>query len=263
MSVIGSEIIFSQPKGKIQPQGSNDDNNSAEDSLSTSNPLVTKTGAPLDPSNGLAFGFIEGAIVDQLSENNQWKERTSAMERVEDRFVKLLNEGRAKQSMSESNATSFLAYIYKFIPDINFKISLSSINIVSLLLRNDLANIKKYFQTVLGHLVEKFSDSKQVVRDAVLECCSCMLKHTKPFLFANQISKNLQHANHFVREGALTLIIRCVLESTRGDKGPRMPSLKPQIPGTQDQGLVSLLTNSQIIEEISFLVKVEDKKQLQ
>lgn len=42
-----------------------------------------------------------------------------------------------------------------------------------------------------------------------------------------------------------------------------MTSLKPQIPGAQDQGLVSLLTNSQIIEEISFLVKVEDKKQLQ
>jgi hypothetical protein len=87
--------------------------------------------------------------------------------------------------LNETNATNFLVFIYKFIPDINFKISISSINIVTLLLKNDLANIKKYFQQVLSLLIEKFSDSKQVVRDAVLECCSCMLKHTKPFLFAN------------------------------------------------------------------------------
>ena len=35
------------------------------------------------------------------------------------------------------------------------------------------------------------------------------------------------------------------------------------MPGSTDQGLLSLVTNSQVIEEICFLVKVEDKKQLQ
>ena len=126
-----------------------------------------------------------------MSENNQWKERTNAIEKIEDRFLKLISESRHSPALSETNATNLLAFIYKFIPDINFKISLSSIKIVTLLLKKDLANIKKYFQAVLGHLNEKFSDSKQVVRDAVLECCSMLLKHTKPFLFANQISKNL------------------------------------------------------------------------
>ena len=47
--------------------------------------------------------------------------------------------------MNETNATNFLAFIYKFIPDINFKISISSINLVTLLLKNSPANVKKYF----------------------------------------------------------------------------------------------------------------------
>ena len=109
--MIGSEIIFSQPKGKIQPHTGPsilDDNNSAEDSLSNSNMLITKTGVPLDPSNGLAFGFIDGALADQLSDSNQWKDRTNAMDRIEDQFLKLINDERVKTILNETNATNFL-----------------------------------------------------------------------------------------------------------------------------------------------------------
>ena len=67
------------------------------------------------------------------------------MEKIEGKFLKLLNDSRLNQVLNETNATNFLVFIYKFIPDINFKISISSINIVTLLLKNDLANIKKYF----------------------------------------------------------------------------------------------------------------------
>ena len=59
------------------------------------------------------------------------------MDKIEDQFLKLINEERAKTVLNETNATHFLVFIYKFIPDINFKISLSSIKIVTLLLKND------------------------------------------------------------------------------------------------------------------------------
>lgn len=235
---------------------------SIEDSQSSSSVAISKTGIPLDPQNGLAFGFVEADLVDQVAESNQWKERTAAIERIEDMFMKLLQESQ-RPALSENNATNLLAFVYKFIPDINFKISLSSIKIVTLILQFDIANVKKHFQAVFGVLIEKFSDSKQVVRDAVLECCTYLLKHTKPFIFANQVCKNLQHSNQYVREGSLTLIVRCVLEQTKSDKGQKISSLKPQIPGSSEQGSLSLLTNVQILEEICFLVKVEDKKHLQ
>ena len=57
-------------------------------------------------------------------------------------------------------ATAFVGFIYQFVTDINFKISLASIKMVTLLLQEDLINLKVYFSSLLGYLVEKLSDSK-------------------------------------------------------------------------------------------------------
>lgn len=43
----------------------------------------TQGGLPIDPNNGLVFGFLEEELVDSLNENNQWKDRTNAMEQIE------------------------------------------------------------------------------------------------------------------------------------------------------------------------------------
>lgn len=77
-----------------------------------------------------------------------------------------------------------------------------------------------------------------------------MIKNTRPNVFAVQIVKSLQHANWHVREGVLTLLVRCII--VQGYQDSRK--------GNVDTG--SLCTNAAIIEEICFLVKVEDKKQL-
>ena len=82
---------------------------------------------------------------------------------------------------------------------------------MTLLLQEDLVNLKKYFGPLLTHLIEKLSDSKQVVRDMVLECCGQMINKSRPNIFAVQIVKSLQHANWHVREGVLTLLVRCII----------------------------------------------------
>ena len=51
---------------------------------------------PLDASNGLAFGFLDGEVVDQLAENNQWKERSNAIEKIEANFLKLMNDSKGQ-----------------------------------------------------------------------------------------------------------------------------------------------------------------------
>ena len=62
--------------------------------------------------------------------------------------------------MTEQTATAFLGFIQQFVTDINFKISLASIKIVTILLKEDLINLKVYFTQLLGNLIEKLSDSK-------------------------------------------------------------------------------------------------------
>jgi hypothetical protein len=52
-----------------------------------------------------------------------------------------------------------------------------------------------------------------------------------------------------VREGVITLIVRCLLVQKQGKDGA-------------NDGVVHLAVNPTLVEELCFLVKVEDKKNL-
>ena len=122
--------------------------------------------------------------------------------------------------------------------DINFKISLASIKIVTILLQEDLINLKVYFTQLLGNLIEKLSDSKQVVRDMVMDCCCNLIKRSKAATFASQVIRYLQHANWHVREGVLLLLVRTILATSAGEvkKGS---NFKPSMPGDSNQSPLS------------------------
>ena len=121
-------------------------------------------------------------------------------------------------------------------------------------------NLKLYFTSLLGNLVEKLSDSKQVVRDMVMDCCCSLITRSKPVTFAIQIIKYLQHANWHVREGVLVLLVRSILVTSVYEARKLGSALKPNIPGSDSSSLTQICTNAQLIEELCFLVKVEDKK---
>ena len=61
-------------------------------------------------------------------------------------------------------ATPFLGFIIQYIKDINFKISLTAINITSKLLVLNIVAVKKYYQQMVTVLIEKLSDSKVIIR---------------------------------------------------------------------------------------------------
>ena len=76
--------------------------------------------------------------------------------------------------------------------------------------------------------------------------------------FATQVIKYLQHANWHVREGVLILLVRCILVAAQSE-AKKGTALKPNMTG-ETSALGQLCTNAQLIEEVCFLVKVEDKK---
>ena len=99
-----------------------------------------------------------------------------------------------------------------------------------------MANLKKHFIPLLGNLIEKLSDSKQVVRDMVMECCAQMINGVKPNVLALQIVKNLQHANWHVRQGVLSLCVRCVIVQSQQDTR-KSQSMKPQLQSAAEGSL--------------------------
>ena len=82
---------------------------------------------------------------------------------------------------------------------------------------------------MLSNLIEKLSDSKQVVRDMVMECCCNLINRSKPAPFAGQVIKYLQHANWHVREGVLILLARCLLVAIGSEA--KKTALKPNMVG--------------------------------
>ena len=108
LSVVGREIVASgAPKQKGAPSsvsshgkqmpgdgqsahGSNSDDTTKPPKSATSHSTqqrhLSKGGYPVDPTNDLVFGFLEEDLVEGLNENNQWKDRTNAMEAIETLF---------------------------------------------------------------------------------------------------------------------------------------------------------------------------------
>jgi len=79
-------------------------------------------------------------------------------------------------------------------------------------------NLKKYYTQLVIYLIEKLSDSKVVIRQAVLKCCGQIIKSHKPNIFAHQAIKYLQHTNWHVREGILHLIANCLIAQSHLDE---------------------------------------------
>jgi hypothetical protein len=79
--------------------------------------------------------------------------------------------------------TPFLGFIIGYIQDINFKISLTAIQITNKLLVLKIVNIKKYYVQLVNTLIQKLSDSKVIIRQAILKCCGQIIESNKPIMF--------------------------------------------------------------------------------
>jgi hypothetical protein len=116
--------------------------------------------------------------------------------------------------------SSFLAIILVFIKDINFKICLTAINISRKLLSLDVNCFSKHKTQLTTSLIEKLSDSKVVIRQAVLKCCGFLIQNSHKGLLAIAYHSigYLQHTNWHVREGILHLLADCIISQGNLDE---------------------------------------------
>lgn len=67
-----------------------------------------------------------------------------------------------------------------YIKDVNVKLSLTAISMTNKILVLELGQLNKNYGLVARALVEKLSDSKVVIRQAVLKCCGALIKSSSP-----------------------------------------------------------------------------------
>jgi len=169
----------------------------------------------------------------------------------------MLTHPEKKQSFLP-HLPQFLTIILVFLKDINFKISLTAINITRKLLSLDVSVFFKHKTHLLTSLIEKLSDSKVVIRQAVLKCCGFIIQNSHNGLMAIAYHSigYLQHTNWHVREGILHLLADCIISQGNFDdlKGPL--SQEPLDPN-------HLAHNSHFVSEMCTLAKIESKSKIQ
>ena len=75
----------------------------------------------------------------------------------------------------------------------------------------EIAQVSKHYNDLARALIEKLSDSKVVIRRAVLKCCGVLIRGGSPCQFANYAIGYLGHTNWYVREGILVLMANCLI----------------------------------------------------
>ena len=169
--------------------------------------------------NGLVFGFLKDDVLNQLDENQTWQVRAAAIEHVDEKLSLMLNDPLLKGAFVP-HMSQFLGVILVFIKDINFKICLTAINITKKLLVLNINCFNKHKTQLTTSLIEKLSDSKVVIRQAVLKCCGFIIAHSSNGLMAIAYHAigYLQHTNWHVREGILHLLADCLLSQAQADE---------------------------------------------
>lgn len=111
----------------------------------------------------LIFGFLQKSTLDSLDENKSWKERTTAMEQVEQQLSLQLSNSERRASFAP-HTTGFVNFIVPYIKDVNVKLSLTAITITNKLLVTNIDNLNNSYSMLARAFIEKLSDSKVVIR---------------------------------------------------------------------------------------------------
>eukprot|EP00743_Colponemidia_sp_Colp-15_P007986 GILK01008649.1.p1 GENE.GILK01008649.1~~GILK01008649.1.p1 ORF type:complete len:1647 (-),score=313.75 GILK01008649.1:294-5174(-) len=163
---------------------------------------VPRRGVPTLESTLVSFGFLPSYLVEQLKDVNNWKLRSVAIEELQAK-VNFLTDAKNVLPF----LPSFLAFVNGLLADPNFKISLTTLQIIGELVERIGSGLKPHLHVLLTGLVEKLGDNKIVIRQASMKVFAKILQSIgfEPILGCLYVS--LEHKNWHVREEMLGVLI--------------------------------------------------------
>ncbi|KAL6762580.1 hypothetical protein V8C86DRAFT_609916 [Haematococcus lacustris] len=168
------------------------------------------------------FGFVPASIVADLANIGAWKSRATAI----DNLQKALHDVSDKQQLLPGLGR-FVAFLVTLVADPNFKIAISSMQILGDLVAKVGREIESHLKTIIPNLVEKFSDSKILVRNANLRVLKQLLVAPHTHTVLRLLACGMSHSSWRVREEVINTAIMALLQPTQdlGDPGPALQLL--------------------------------------
>jgi hypothetical protein len=162
-------------------------------------------------SSRLVYGFVSPSLCEELADAN-WQVRAMAIEQLHSVVGNLQD-----YSVLISHLSSFMGFLLSLLDDPNFKISLTTLQIIGILVDRVGSHLKPYLQVFVPNLVEKLGDNKIVIRQANFKVLSRLVMTLSPKQLLPMLISSLGHRNWHIREEIVHLIVHMLLSPNNYD----------------------------------------------
>ncbi|GAX73544.1 hypothetical protein CEUSTIGMA_g995.t1 [Chlamydomonas eustigma] len=164
----------------------------------------------------MELGFVPKSIVDDLQDIGNWKSRATAI----DRLHAALRDVEDKSELL-SELPQFVKFLMTLVADPNFKIAVSSLLILGDLISKVGRDIGPHMKYIMPNLVDKFSDTKSMVRAANAKIIRRMMTLTSHQEVLDLLATNMQHPNALVREEIINTCTTVILQPENSQMDPK------------------------------------------
>ncbi|KAL0049660.1 hypothetical protein WJX82_007087 [Trebouxia sp. C0006] len=160
----------------------------------------------------MEFGFVSSQVVKELEEIGNWKARSAAVDKLYSALQRVQDKDVLLPTLSK-----LLRFLSILGEDANFKISLSTMQILADLALKLRADIRPYLGDIMPGLIDKLGDNKVAVRQANSKLLAVLMDVLQPGVVLDALSPALMHGNWRVREAAVNIIIQALLTHSEAE----------------------------------------------
>jgi hypothetical protein len=157
----------------------------------------------------LQYGFIPINLLNQLRDSRNWKARASGIEELQRLVTSLTNIGAVVPHLP-----SFMELCAGLLSDQNFKISLTTLQILGAVVEKFGANMEGSLSNIMPSLISKLGDNKVVVRQTIMKCMRAAIASVKLDPVVATLLAHTDDKNGRVREEVLNIVTVALLTAT-------------------------------------------------
>ncbi|KAL9952340.1 hypothetical protein ACROYT_G039583 [Oculina patagonica] len=167
----------------------------------------------LDANYGpLEFGFVPLPVMSKLRDQSNWRVRAQGIEELKTLMGQLTNT-----EPIHPNLGPLFALLLGFLDDVNFKIGVTSLQIIGLLVAKLGVGVRPVLKPLLSALSNKLGDNKIVIRQENMKVLMQLMQILSPKAVLSVLTSNLQHRNSRVREETVNVFIAALLTFPSSD----------------------------------------------
>ena len=166
--------------------------------------------------NNLVFGFIPPSLMQQLEDQDNWRLRISAIQELESIVTSLDSFEEVMPYMAV-----LVRFLNKLLEDSNFKISISTLNILREIICVQGASQQSNIPQVLPLCIVKLGDNKISVRQCTFKTVLSLFRNCRSrnitSVILPQLCEALGSSNWHIREEVLMILLASMLDNIEYD----------------------------------------------